>query len=1196
MRTPIRLLSLVLFVVCSSGSAHAADEWKNASWVWNAQDDQSETPRLLRHTFELAGKPKAARALVAVDDRHVCYVNGKKVGERPSWNEAGRYDITPHLREGKNVIAVEAVNGGGPGAAIAWVEVTGEDGKTVTFGSGKDWRISRKLESDGDAWRAADFDDSKWPRAAVLGPAGMAPYNLLGQPAAGNDPAQPLVQQYQPAEKQLPNFVVPDGFKIELVAAEPLLINPVSLALDEKGRMFVGESHTYRYGPDGSPVKPYSNPIVMLDPLPDGSGYKRVVVAEGFDDPCMGLLVKDGKLWATSNQYLYLFDLGSDGRATNKRLLLEDKNKAWNPFGFFMIEWGPDGLLYMSVGDHEIKIDGPTNKGFGARGRSGMVCRMKPDGSDLELLTQGFRVPYAFEFDPFGQLWLLSNGEGNPNRYAKIIDGADYFMFTRDAADHDWARGAHLLAPPVIERPRGAATALTHYYGAAFPASMQGDQFLINWGPHGFGNVNHTLDRYVPDASGNVEGEPEQWLGCSDPHFRPTTVLLDHDGTLLIADWYGRDDESDVTGRIWRVRYTGSEAPAAARPPQTNLTGIDPELSSLGSASHLARGAAIEALAKRGNTVVEQLRGVASTARQPLGAASALWALLRIGTPQAAQAIESGLEHEDWRVRRLAVQLMRRSGNAGGALYARAGQDSHPAVRVAWAVSHDSKAAKPQAAREALMSVITAKDVAADRHLRYEAALHLAKVADAPTFTKLLGSDNADVRLAGLIAVDVALYESVYKNAETGPAAAAALAAAMADPGPTDVGLLIEVAGMHRGSPLLAADGALAKALPKLLARPGLEPAALTRGVLLARSLSASADVGEATKAALEALARGQVPLRTADDHLAVLDLLAAGGGPPDFAVRMVEQCLRGGDDRVRAAANDLALRLAKDEPRVKEILWRYLNDTSAAWFERAEMAATAALIETQPNEAAWEAQLAGVPDTWLIRDLVRSWRRFRGNDRLTRALVAAAPQLMIRDPGLKEDMAFTLHTLGVPPAELARLDLPAVDPAAEADAANDAKLAEEVLKHPAGGGENLRLGRQVFVRAGCVQCHTAGTDTRLGPPLAGIGATQTREYLLESILEPSKVIKTGFETELLQAGGKTYSGLVREDGDHLRIISGATQEDRIPLNKVTRRKVQKLSIMPEELEKSMSRPELADLLSYLQSLKTPPAAAAAAK
>ena len=51
------------------------------------------------------------------------------------------------------------------------------------------------------------------------------------------------------------------------------------------------------------------------------------------------------------------------------------------------------------------------------------------------------RVPYSFEYDPFGQLWLLSNGEGNPDRFVRVIEGVDYHCYSRSGADNAWLAG-----------------------------------------------------------------------------------------------------------------------------------------------------------------------------------------------------------------------------------------------------------------------------------------------------------------------------------------------------------------------------------------------------------------------------------------------------------------------------------------------------------------------------------------------------------------------------------------------------------------------------------------------------------------------------------------------------------------------------------------------------------------------------------
>src|SRR5438552_18996625 len=117
-------------------------------------------------------------------------------------------------------------------------------------------------------------------------------------------PGKPKVDKRLSPQEQLKHFTVPKDFQVELVAAEPMVINPVTMTVDEQGRIYVSESHTYRYGPSGSPVKPYANPIVRLE-RQTGGGLKRTLVADGFEDPAMGLAIRDGKLWVTANNFLY---------------------------------------------------------------------------------------------------------------------------------------------------------------------------------------------------------------------------------------------------------------------------------------------------------------------------------------------------------------------------------------------------------------------------------------------------------------------------------------------------------------------------------------------------------------------------------------------------------------------------------------------------------------------------------------------------------------------------------------------------------------------------------------------------------------------------------------------------------------------------------------------------------------------------
>jgi putative membrane-bound dehydrogenase-like protein len=1129
----------------------------SVSWIWDdplaAQSQPSDDPRYFRGVIELAAQPKSAEFFVTVDNRYVAYVNGRKLGGDSNWNSIDRYDVGKDLVAGKNVLAIEAQNGGGSAGAIAWLRTTDDNGQSSFVGTDARWKVSRSVESD---WKSAKFDDGAWRKADVLGGSGIGPWNLGGgsggvavSPRTPDvNISDPTIKEYRSAEEEREKFDLPHGFKLELVAAEPLVNNPVCMTFDEQGRLYVSESHTYRYGPKGSPVPTPTNPIVRLDPTPDGKGLRRTVVAEGFDDPVMGMAIRGNQLWAAANNLLFRFDLTEAGPAENKMLLLEDKNKAWNPFGMFVLEWGPDDLLYMSVGNHVIDIAGADDTAVRPGKTTGVVMRMRPDGTKLESLTHGLRVPYSFEFDPFGQLWLLSNGEGNPNRFVRVIQGVDYHCYTRGDVGNEWLAGKHPLAPPCFELPRGACTQLLRYFGAAYPAEFQGNLFLDNWGAHGFGGPNRTIFRYVLDERNNVV-DKQSWLVCRDPHFRCSHLLLDREGNLLIADWYGRDDESDATGRIWRVRYEGDAKPAAP-------------LS--------------VALATSPTSNVAALSQTAQTAA-PLAAADALWKLTRVGTTEAQAALAAGMKHTDWRVRRLALNLVQRrelfaSASATNvdtnAIATAALHDADPAVRLQAATMLGDEAVRRTALLDALKS-----GVAADAYLRYSAAWQLAKVADVSALRTLVHADDANLRLAGLIAVDVACYESLA----TKDAALTVLSELIADPAPGDWDLPLTVARLTK-------DPQLSVALEKLGAREDV-PADVTAQTILALRAQGGAAAARLGKAAarrfLTAVESGKVQVAQPGEQLLLLELLAAEE-PTGFALRTVQSRLTDRNGSLREKAHAVARGYGPKAATLVPLLVARILDANpqTSLEERLQHVATLAAVDAQPDAAEWTRLLLD-SDPAVSRDLLRSWRTFEGNGAMTTALASAAPQVAARKGDWDDELRAVLTHLKAADA-LASLKLSA----AEYTTTDEASLRSHLLATKPDARGPL-LGRRVFERAGCVKCHTTVNENALrAPSLQGIGKAQKIDYLVESIFEPSKVIKTGFEIEtLVTVDGQTLQGLVKEERGKLRVI---TVDRDLTLEKkdVEAREVQKKSLMPDGLFKGLSPAELRDLLSYLQSLK----------
>jgi len=1158
---------------CCAVSAGAADYWGNARWVWDnpagATSSQTNDPRYFRKTFDVSAAPQAATVRITCDNAYTLYVNGEKVAQGAEWQKVGEHDVLKRLKVGKNVIAVEAVNHGGVAGMIAHLLITGSDKKSVSYGTGNDWQASLKADKD---WQKAEFDASTWAAAAVLGVPQMGPWGLaLDGPGtrpggATNSSGKKIATSYQSAEQELTEFVVPPDFKIELVAAEPLVVNPISAALDEHGVLYVTESHTYRYGAKGSPVPTPSNPIVKLAPK-KGGGYERIVVADGFEDPVMGLVVRDNQLWCTANNFLYHYDLGPDGKAINRKTLLTDKNKAWNPFGLFVLEFGPDGWLYMSVGNHNIDITGPTNS-VTSRGGSGIIVRMKPDGSQLERLVHGLRVPYSHEFDPYAQLWVLSNGEGNPDRFVRVIDGVDYHCYSR-TNDRQWLIGEHPLAPPTFELAGGACTQLLRYYGGAWPRNFVGTLFGVNWGRHGFPSQNHAIFKYVVDERNRAK-RGEIWLTSTDPHFRPTQILLAPDGNLLVCDWYGRDDESELTGRVWKLSYVGKE-PVGNTAHGATASGKLSGIAGLGSPDPIVRENSAAELAKRGDdqTTLQALRRQASQGTEPLGAAYALWTLVRIGTPAALTELAAGTEHSDWRVRRLALRLLRRFEVSNADATAQKLQiDRDPAVQLEAALTRKD----PVARRDALTKVLKS-GAALDEFLRYEGAAHLAQVADAATLNDLTHASEYEVRLAGFIAIDVALWE---KTAAQG-AAQETLEKLLARPHlAADVPLLIKLVTMNR-------DARWIPGLLALLSRNDLTPTDTAQAILALRGMSPenAAKLGqEVTRKLLEAARTGQIAFNTPAEKLTLLELLTLEG-PTPYALAQLSKLLGERDGPVRERAHDLARDFGKQASSLADGVRRQLNG-NATVEQKIEAISTLACIEDKPGKD-WTDWLVNQPEP-VRKEVVRSWRQFANQPDLARALLAAAPELIKSDASYKSELRAILVQLKISPSEIDSLYL--------LPAADQAELAKLALSGHSSRGQ-ASLGRQVFRRAGCTKCHVTSGDVKLGPSLAGIGKAQKPEYLIESVLEPSKIIKTGFETESVQTvDGKVLSGMVRDAGDALIVIE-AEKETRVLKKDVEARSVQKKSIMPEGQEKQLSAPEFVDLIAYLVSLKTGGAPAA---
>ncbi|MCF6157909.1 MAG: c-type cytochrome [wastewater metagenome] len=125
-----------------------------------------------------------------------------------------------------------------------------------------------------------------------------------------------------------------------------------------------------------------------------------------------------------------------------------------------------------------------------------------------------------------------------------------------------------------------------------------------------------------------------------------------------------------------------------------------------------------------------------------------------------------------------------------------------------------------------------------------------------------------------------------------------------------------------------------------------------------------------------------------------------------------------------------------------------------------------------------------------------------------------------------------------------------------------------------------------------CGKCHVVnGRGNKVGPELTGIGAIQTPEYFIESILEPSAKIVTGYETMyVITVDGIPYNGLIKSDTEEELVLlaeeSGEIEEVVIPKDEIEVMKKQEVSIMPGNIRELLSVQDFYGIISFLQSLK----------
>lgn len=919
-----------------------------------------------------------------------------------------------------------------------------------------------------------------------------------------------------------------------------------------------------------------------------------------------------------------LRDTNNDGMSDWKESISHGYNVhiGFSGHGMSGLTTGPDGRVYWAIGDMGFSVTDQDGEEWHYPNQ-GAILRSEPDGSNFEVYAAGIRNTHEFVFDKYGNLITVDNDgdhAGEFERLVYLVNGSDsgwrinwqFGKYTDPKnnsykvwMDEDYYiphwddQAAHVL-PPLAEFYAGPA-GMAYNPGTALNESWEDHFFVMSFRGSVARSPIYSFTLKESGASFELDEDKEALLGV-------LAVGLDFgpDGALYMTDWI-QGWSINNEGRIWKLD-SPEDAESEIRLETKSLLGesfsdyySERLIELMGHQDMRVRQKAQFELANRGDEA--SLLEVIETSNEQLARIHGIWGLAQIGRSNldAVEPLIQFLNDPDREIRAQAARWL------GDVRYSDAADavtpllmDEHPRVRF-----FAAEALGRMGATDSFDDIVAmlAENDDQDIYLRHAGAIALSRLDDADSVTELADHSSRAVRVAAVIAMKrlqdpgiIRFLEDEDEYIVTNAARAISDDYYIDDAIPELARMLND--GRISNEPFIrrAINASLysgssddAKGLteyatdsvnPDHLRIEALstlkyweEPSIFDR--VTGRHRGEMSNSGEDARNALASVADQLLEDEASDIRIATIE--AAAELRYKDAIPSIYALLEGdGSESVRIAAVQALRDLEYDE--IDEAIRTALSDRS----NRVRMNALTMIPALDIADDVKVSLLTSAFRDGSVDVKQAAMKTLESLDHEdTRAFINEQLDILVSD-----DLEPEVHLELIQAAE-----------SIGAEEFND-KILEyrgmRAAEDPIAGfskalyGGNAESGRRVFYEgaaAQCIRCHTvAGSGAEVGPDLTDIGNRFNREYLLQSLVNPSARVSPGYGTVTITLqDGETVRGILEAETDNRIVVLVRGEQRSIDKNQIEER-VNSPSAMPA-MGDLLTRTELRDLVEFMTTL-----------